>query len=115
MSKEEKFKNALSEQYNLLHHIGIAANEGKMEEVKYRLKDAANKIEECLGIQEKKEFTFQEVLDKYRALRVDDKNVIIDSAIDFMQQYNGRSKTSCIILAMGYELTDEENNLYRKK
>ena len=35
-------------------------------------------------------------------------DILID-ALDEMQAYNGRSKTDCIALAMGFEYTSDEN------
>lgn len=40
---------------------------------------------------------------------------ILWQALDYMQQYNGRSKMLCIALAMGYNNIEGESNTYFKK
>jgi len=44
-----------------------------------------------------------------------DKVAILWDALDYMQQYNGRSKTDCIAIAMGYERVDTHNSHYYQK
>jgi hypothetical protein len=51
----------------------------------------------------KKYFTFNEVLIKYNKLSSSKQVTILWDALDYMQQYNGRTKSECVILAMGFE------------
>ena len=46
-------------------------------------------------------FTDEQIWNMFEKKR--DKVNILFEALDFMQQYNGRSKTQCIGLAMGLE------------
>ena len=39
---------------------------------------------------------------KYKAFTQSKKNHILWTALDYMEQYNGRSKWQCIGLAMGF-------------
>lgn len=39
----------------------------------------------------------------YEGLSKDEQINTLDSAIDYMHLYNGRSKTDCIAIAMGYD------------
>lgn len=55
--------------------------------------------------------TSEEILYNYTRLSYKKRNEILDSAIDYMQQYSGRSKILCIALAMGY---DQFNDKYYK-
>jgi len=43
-----------------------------------------------------------EVMELYNKLSSPKKVEVLRSALDYMQQYNGRTKTDCIIYAMGY-------------
>ena len=40
---------------------------------------------------------------------------VLYEALGFMQQYNGRSRWTCITLAMGYENPEGESGTYVKK
>ena len=40
---------------------------------------------------------------KFNKLKKDEKIDILYEALDYMQQYNGRSRFTCIAMAMGYE------------
>jgi hypothetical protein len=59
-------------------------------------------------------FTPREIQIKFNKKR--NKVDILMEALDYMQQYNGRSKLQCIALAMNYELTqdDEGNEVYKE-
>ena len=46
---------------------------------------------------------------KYENLVDTAKVVFLTSAIDYMQQYNGRSKWDCIFYAMGYVEANERS------
>ena len=54
-----------------------------------------------------------DILKKYKALNPSEKCLVLSEALDYMQSYNGRSKFTCIILAMGYDEIDD--NVYIKK
>lgn len=53
-----------------------------------------------------KNYNGDQVLEKFNSLTKDEKINVLDSAIDYMQSYNGRSKLTCIALAMGFENTE---------
>lgn len=48
-----------------------------------------------------------DVIEEFYELSGGEQVKVLWDALDFMQQYNGRSRYDCIILAMGYELVDE--------
>lgn len=50
-------------------------------------------------------FTEQELIEKFNNLTSSQRAIILFEALDYMQQYNGRSKTTCICLAMGFKHT----------
>lgn len=50
-----------------------------------------------------------EIQKEYLNLTEREKINILWSAIENMQQYNGRSRWYCVALAMGYESDDGEN------
>lgn len=54
--------------------------------------------------------TTSEMLTKFYKLSPAHKIVILTHALDYMQQYNGRSKAQCICLAMGYEESYDSND-----
>jgi hypothetical protein len=62
-----------------------------------------------------KYYTDDHIMKEYGALSLKKKNDILYDALDFMQQYNGRSKFLCIAMAMGYDNYEGENNTYIKK
>ena len=52
-------------------------------------------------------YTRQQLLKMYDSYSYRDKCIILYNALDVMQQYNGRSRWSCIFIAMGYkEMSD---------
>lgn len=59
-------------------------------------------------------YTSQELYEKYVKLPSAQKVNILFRALDYMEQFNGRSKIDCIILAMGYVLRPGEDDSYRK-
>ena len=59
-------------------------------------------------VKKKEFFTFNELLEKYDKSSNFKKVGILYEALDYMQQYNGRPKNDCIILAMGYENTGDD-------
>lgn len=54
--------------------------------------------------------TTADVWDKYDKAR--NKVEILWQALDYMSQYNGRSKITCIAMAMGYE-TDGDGTYFK--
>jgi hypothetical protein len=55
-----------------------------------------------------KYYTAEQISKKYHKLSMKSKLHILSTAIDIMQQYNGRSKFLCIAMAMGYENKEGE-------
>jgi hypothetical protein len=60
-------------------------------------------------------YTSEHILNEFDALSKDKKITVLDSAISYMQEYSGRSKTMCIALAMGYRNTEGSHKSYFKK
>lgn len=59
-----------------------------------------------------KQYSKDQIWRKYCLLSYKKKTQVLNAALDFMQQYNGRSKMECIALGMGYEPTDDD--MYEK-
>ncbi len=59
-----------------------------------------------------KYYTGSDIEDKFDKLTKNEKINVLSGAIDFMQQYNGRSKTLCIAMAMGYSNSEGSYNTY---
>ena len=57
---------------------------------------------------------YEEVLTEYNKLSLKKKVSILNGAIEYMNQYNGRTRSDCIFLAMGYVNTGEENIFIKK-
>lgn len=49
----------------------------------------------------KTKFTRQELLNKYNKLSGKRQALILWEALDYMNQYNGRTRADCVVLAMG--------------
>jgi len=62
----------------------------------------------------KKFYTDNEVRDQYDKLTKDETIIVLFSAIDIMQQYNGRSRFTCIAMAMGYDNHEGESGTWTK-
>jgi len=62
-----------------------------------------------------KTYTSQDFVDKYNALKCKEKTKVLYDALDYMQEYNGRSKLDCVILAMGYKVHNEDEDTYTKR
>jgi hypothetical protein len=58
--------------------------------------------------------TSSEVLKEYVNLSNAKKVSVLNDAIDYMQQYNGRTKFLCVAMAMGYEQDSNNDNNYIK-
>lgn len=63
----------------------------------------------------KKYYTSDHISEEYESLSDKKKIGILHSALDYMQQYNGRSTFYCIALALGYENIEGERNTYTKR
>ena len=59
-------------------------------------------------------YTSTEVLKVFSKLNRVKKIETLLEALDYMSQYNGRSKTTCIALAMGYENSEGSDDTYQK-
>lgn len=59
----------------------------------------------------------EEVLDKFNKLSAKKRAEILYDALDYMQQYNSRTKETCICYAMGYSvfMDDEGEQVWKKK
>lgn len=62
-----------------------------------------------------KYYTSEQISKQYEALTKDQKINVLYSAIDYMQQYNGRSRFMCIAMAMGYNNHEGDNKSYYKR
>jgi len=62
-----------------------------------------------------KYYTSEQISKEYTALSKDKKIAVLYSAIDYMQQYNGRTRFLCIALAMGYDNIEGKSNTYIKR
>ena len=62
-----------------------------------------------------KYYTSDDIAKAYSKLSCVQKNDVLYNAIDYMQQYNGRSRFICIALAMGFDNDIGENNTYYKR
>jgi hypothetical protein len=56
-----------------------------------------------------------EILKDYNALSYEKKCIVLYEALGWMEQYNGRSKTRCIAMAMGYDNTEGDYDTYFKR
>lgn len=61
-----------------------------------------------------KYFTSEEINKKFNSLTKDKRIEVLLEALDNMQSYNGRSKTLCIALAMGYDNYEGDNKSFFK-
>lgn len=69
---------------------------------------------QCLTKRATKEIiTLDELNELYNKKR--NKVEILWEALDYMQQYNGRSKVDCVALALGYEDTEGLAKYFYKK
>jgi hypothetical protein len=60
-----------------------------------------------------KNFTEQQLKDKFEKLSKPVKIQILWDALDIMQQFNGRTKLVCVFFAMGYD-TQDYNNWFKQ-
>jgi len=61
-----------------------------------------------------KMYTSAEISKAFSKLTKIQKIETLFEAIDYMQQYNGRTRIKCIALAMGFENTSGEDDTYYK-
>lgn len=61
-----------------------------------------------------KYYTSEEISKQYNKMTKDEKIEVLNSAINYMQQYNGRSKFLCIAMAMGYNNHEGDDKSYYK-
>lgn len=73
--------------------------------------DENNKIKK----EEKKYYSNNELLAEFKKLDDRQTAIVLNDALDYMEEYNGRSKFTCIMMAMGYENTHEEPDRWTKK
>jgi len=64
---------------------------------------------------DKKFYTSTQISAKWEKTTLRNKIGILMEALDYMQQFNGRSKFHCIAMAMGYDNYEGESNTYFKK
>jgi len=62
-----------------------------------------------------KYFDSSHIFKEYNKLSSSHKINILWEALDYMQQYNGRSKILCLAMALGYNNTEGENKTYFKR
>jgi len=62
-----------------------------------------------------KYYTSEYISKKYAQLSCKERCDVLYDAIDYMNQYNGRSRFLCIAMAMGFENFEGENNTYTKR
>ena len=54
-------------------------------------------------MKKKKLATLEDIREEYVALTMAQKVITLSRALDYMQEYNGRSRWTCIAMALGYE------------
>ena len=64
---------------------------------------------------EVKYISLDEIIIKFSKLSYIQKTEILWTALDYMQQYNGRSRHACVAYAMGYHNIEGENGTWFKK
>lgn len=60
-------------------------------------------------------YTADYIQKQFDGLTKDKKIEVLRGALDYMQQYNGRSNFLCIAMAMGYDNFEDENHTYTKR
>lgn len=54
-----------------------------------------------------------DIYKKFDKLSNESKRDVMFTALDIMQQYNGRSKMFCFYSAMGYKCVEQEDGTYK--
>ena len=62
-----------------------------------------------------KYYSSNELLMEFNSLNAKQTVSVLYDALDYMEQYNGRSKFTCIMMAMGYQNTEVEADTWTKK
>ncbi len=65
-------------------------------------------------MEDTKYYTGTFISDEYEKLSDKEKVIVLSEALSHMQQYNGRSKLTCIAFAMGYKNDEGEFNTFTK-
>ena len=60
-------------------------------------------------------YSEDQIQEEFNSLPNHQKIEMLWEALDYMQQYNGRSRFTCLALAMGYENWEGEHNTYTKR
>ena len=55
----------------------------------------------------------ESIYEEFDKLSNENKREVLFSALDLMQQYNGRTKQYCFYSAMGYECLEQEDGTYK--
>jgi hypothetical protein len=59
-------------------------------------------------------YTESEITDKFHKLSKAKQAEILWDALDYMQQYNGRTRFLCVAMAMGYDNIEGDRKSYFK-
>ena len=62
-----------------------------------------------------KYYSSNELLMKFNSLNDKQTVSVLFDALDYMEQYNGSSKFTCIMMSMGYQNTEGESDTWTKK
>ena len=62
-----------------------------------------------------KYYSSNELLMEFNSLNDKQTVSVLYDALDYMEQYNGRSKFTCIMMSMGYQNTEGEADTWTKK
>lgn len=60
-------------------------------------------------------YTSEQISNEFEKLTKDKKISVLYDAIDYMQNYNGRSRFLCIAIAMGYDNYEGRSDTYTKR
>jgi hypothetical protein len=72
------------------------------------------KVTEFYQVKEKEFYTDQEIDEEYSNLTVSERLRVTNKALEYMQEYNGRSIFTCKAMAMGYTNTEGEKDKWKK-
>lgn len=92
-----------SKNINTLRKIEKANHDQKTESWQHRYTENGERY-----------YTSEEVSALYDKLSTKKKNEVLYEAIDFMNQYNGRSRFLCIAMAMGFKNYEGDDKSYFK-
>ena len=88
------------------------ASTGKLSELgKKTLAEIMTKLDKDVTVKHYTSDQIQKAFDKLNRLQ---KMETLFEALDYMSQYNGRTKITCIALAMGYDNTEGEDDTFFK-